>query len=613
MRVRGWMVDETVLRIAASDKESAPMTRQALRGYDGAMTTPSWLAVHPGRRPLLLFAPHGGRRHAPRQPGRHKVNDLHTAELTRELASRWDATAIVNDTRDRNELDLNRISDVRRQAPWLPRLLADVLASMVEEHGSATLLVVHGWNAVQTVCDVGMGVVERDGRCIVATGGGCTASERFIASKVRALQTRARSADITVTIGARYPAAHPNNLLQLFTAAHLDDDDAAVRTLARLAGAGQVAAAQLELGIPLRWPGRFRTAFMAALTDVFTAEGGAVAATGSRVQDGAPGATDHGDDVDAPTAARTPAARGGDTHGSAPAAAAIHSRGLQFVTGDLLGFTGIDANGPRTTGGRLLLSPDANTLALFTGELADRHGLPWTVPRLRYTDAAAGAWRVRYAGPLLSFPTLTPFLDLEQGLARGKLIEAAVELEFTPAEPLTHAVRRFGSVAGTIRLGDARWEVSAGAVAHDSAPQTPRHYPFCRLTLPDVRGGLELVATGGVDESAEATVASGSVPPSERRFRFELAGTRHLDGTSLAARASCSLVLAGDGGRLILEPDAAESAGSLGSTPLEGVCERLIPVRRPGRAGAVVHTVFALVRLGNRPAAWLELATEHRP
>ena len=172
-----------------------------------------------GAHPVLLFAPHGGRRLAPRQPGRHKVNDLHTGALTRELARRWGAPAVINERRDRNELDLNRISDVRRAATWLPALLCELLEPLVTAHGRATLLVVHGWNAVQTVCDVGMGLVERDGRCAPPGDGGRTACDAFIATRVRALQRCARDAGIAVTIGARYPAAHRNNLLQLFTAA----------------------------------------------------------------------------------------------------------------------------------------------------------------------------------------------------------------------------------------------------------------------------------------------------------------------------------------------------------------------------------------------------------
>ena len=556
-------------------------------------TVPSWLAVHRGTRPLVLFAPHGGRRHAPREPGKHKVNDLHTAELTRELAARWDATAIVNASRDRNELDLNRISDVRRHAPWLPRLLAELLGSIADAHGAATLLVIHGWNAVQTACDVGMGVVERDGRCVVASGGGCTAPAPFIAHTIRGLQRRAASADITVTIGARYPAAHHNNLLQLFTAAHREDGDDAVRTLARLADDGRIAAAQLELAIPLRWPGRFRTAFGAVLDEVFARDGDA--ATSPATGEVAPVEI-----VRAPIVA----APAGST--AKPARAAPHSRGLQFVAGDLLGFTSIDAVGARSTGGRLLLSPRAGTLALFTGDLTSRRDPPWTVSRLRYLDQPGGAWRVRYDGPMLSFPTLTPFLDLEQGLAAGELMDGVVDLVFTPQRPDDREPRRFGTVAGTIALGGAHWNISASAMAGESALALPRRYPFCRLTLPETDGGTELMSIAGVDASASdrSDAASGSIPPAERSFRFELAGARRVGATEQPVETTCRLAMSADGGRV-------ELAGGTAMSALTGVCERLVPVRRPGRAGAVVHTVLAIVRFADRASGWLELATEH--
>ena len=587
------------------------------------MTIPSWLAMRTGCRPILLFAPHGGRRHSPREPGRHKVNDLHTASLTSELAARWDAAALVNDSRDRNEIDLNRIRDVRRHAPWMPALLADVLGSMVDAHGFATLLVVHGWNAVQTVCDVGMGVIERDGRCIVAAGGGCTASEEFITTRVRALEQRARTDGIMVTIGARYPAAHHNNLLQLFTAAHRDDEDPAVRTLSRLATSGAIAAAQLELGIPLRWPGRFRTAFAAALTDIFASEPDTsrpatarvtAAALTRTVVSGAATATESSRpaSLEVAVAPATGDTRASDASLEHPTAVALRTRGLQFVAGNLLGFTSIDANGNRSTGGRLLLSPGPDRLALFTGELSDRHGPPWTVPRLRYGDDEHGAWRVHYDGPLLAFPMLTPFLDLEQGLARGELIDGTVELGFTPSASSTSAPRRFGKVAGTIDLGGTHWDIDAAAIAHESAPQTPRRYPFCRLTLPEGNGGLELTSTAGVEASSDAatTVASGILPRLERAFTFELSGGGR-DGTSARPeRATCTLVVAASGGRLTL--DLGGVGRNAGGATLEGRCDRLIPVRRPGRAGAVVHTVFALVRFADRPAGWLELATEHR-
>ncbi len=593
---------------------------------------PSWLELRTGTFPIVLFAPHGGRRLAPRAPGRHKVNDLHTASLTRDLANRWNATAIVNESRDRNEIDLNRISEVRRDGCWLPALLAEVLDAMVRESGAATLLVIHGWNAVQTVCDVGMGVVERDGAYIAAGTGGCTASDDFIATKIAALRRRAQASDIMVTIGARYPAAHRNNLLQLFTAAYRDDEDANVRTLARLASDGRLAAAQLELGIPLRWPGRFQRAFAAALTEVF-----------APWVDGAGAREAPADIPTAPTAARS--RRVGDGDGGPRTADAttvrdpdddrlpigipadpvpsLCTRGIQFVARDLLGFASIDARDGASTAGRLLLSPSAGRLALFTGDLGDANGECWSVPRLRFVDEPSGSWRVRYDGPLLAFPTLTPFLDLEHGLARGELVDAAVDLAFRAASDVA-TPRRFGTIRGSIELGSARYDVTAGAVAHEQRMQAPRRLPFCRITLPDDDGGgTELWSTnviGAANEQATAPPPAGGAPaaraaaPSgvEARFMFELAGTQDARGTVVPVSAACTLAIGTDGGRLTIGRIAGRDGPHPAAGDLEGACERLIPVRRPGRAGAVIHTIYALVRMPQRPPGWLELSIEQR-
>src|SRR6185295_6903233 len=79
----------------------------------------------------LVIAPHGGRRARldPLPPRPFKVNDLHTAQLASELARQLDASFIVNDALDRNELDLNRTSQVVRGAPWLLELIESMVAA----------------------------------------------------------------------------------------------------------------------------------------------------------------------------------------------------------------------------------------------------------------------------------------------------------------------------------------------------------------------------------------------------------------------------------------------------------------------------------------------------
>src|SRR5207248_2625896 len=102
-----------------------------------------------GATPLVLVAPHGGRRDTARLPwgtAPLKVNDLHTAALTAELAREMDASAIINTAADRNDVDLNRVSAAHDRAPWFLERLADVLSATLRRHGRATLLTVHGWN-----------------------------------------------------------------------------------------------------------------------------------------------------------------------------------------------------------------------------------------------------------------------------------------------------------------------------------------------------------------------------------------------------------------------------------------------------------------------------------
>ena len=78
------------------------------KSYD-AVSAP-WLEIIDGDAPILLIAPHGGRAGpASRSLLNPKVNDLHTAAITRELATLLHAPALINASMDRNYLDLNRL------------------------------------------------------------------------------------------------------------------------------------------------------------------------------------------------------------------------------------------------------------------------------------------------------------------------------------------------------------------------------------------------------------------------------------------------------------------------------------------------------------------------
>src|SRR5882672_1937533 len=92
----------------------------------------SWLEVIDSDSPLLLIAPHGGRAEArTRAMLNPKVNDLHTADITRDLAFRLGASALINHAMDRNRIDCNRIAQIVDRAPWLLDLIAERIGAIV--------------------------------------------------------------------------------------------------------------------------------------------------------------------------------------------------------------------------------------------------------------------------------------------------------------------------------------------------------------------------------------------------------------------------------------------------------------------------------------------------
>src|ERR1700692_1539968 len=96
----------------------------------------SWLEVIDCDSPLLLIAPHGGRAEPrTRSMLNPKVNDLHTAEITRGLPARLGAWARINVAMDRNRIDCNRLSQIIERAPWLLELIAERVGAIVARHG----------------------------------------------------------------------------------------------------------------------------------------------------------------------------------------------------------------------------------------------------------------------------------------------------------------------------------------------------------------------------------------------------------------------------------------------------------------------------------------------
>jgi hypothetical protein len=146
-----------------------------------------------------------------------KVNDLHTAELTALLAGRTQGYALINCAYDRNELDLNRISQVRAHASWFLNALVELLSALAARHERVRVFFVHGWNVVQPVCDLGMGLKLRGDRLAPASKAAApTLSPGFFREVVLPFREAALTQGIEVALGRRYPAADKDNLMQMF-------------------------------------------------------------------------------------------------------------------------------------------------------------------------------------------------------------------------------------------------------------------------------------------------------------------------------------------------------------------------------------------------------------
>ena len=177
-----------------------------------------WLQVVQGRTPILLIAPHGGRAGKAARARLHpRINDLHTADITRELSRRLQAHALINTGMDRNALDCNRIEDIAHKAPWILARVAGQVEKLIDRHGHVLVLVIHGWNVVEARIDFGLGARIHSGRLRPVATAHITASEGFINGPLAHLCGQLQAAGILPTFGLRYPAAGRQNLLQIFT------------------------------------------------------------------------------------------------------------------------------------------------------------------------------------------------------------------------------------------------------------------------------------------------------------------------------------------------------------------------------------------------------------
>jgi hypothetical protein len=408
---------------------------------------------------LVLVAPHGGRRDPVRRPWGSaplKMNDLHTAALTQELAAATGAATLVNFDLDRNDVDLNRLTAVHDRLPEFLEQLRELVRAALDRHGRATVLTVHGWNVMQPAVDLGLGCTTDADPFRV--GPHAAVSPAFALGGVAAFHRACSARGITATVGARYPARAKENLIQLFTARHRADPRPLVRELAALGA--RCDAMQLELSIPLRWPGAWRQRLIDACVEALPALAGEPVPP--------PDAMPLADDV-----------------------ASSARRSLEFVAGDVAGLATLDA-----LGGRLLLFPPDGGLVLFTGE---RIG-PCATDAVAGLCIEPGAARVRFDGPMARFADTTPFVDLEHGLGSAGLVQRAVlDLRFTPDDGTG-----FGSVAGEAVLDGRRLAIRGSGFAVEGTP--PLVWPRMRAALRLSDGSTVSVTLGLQDGSATGFV-----------------------------------------------------------------------------------------------------------
>ncbi|MFN2377353.1 MAG: hypothetical protein ABR538_12505 [Candidatus Binatia bacterium] len=528
--------------------------------WAAGLEVPDYLALREGSRPLVFVAPHGGLRRRPIRRG-DSVNDLHTAGIAWELAERLDAHAIVNHGLDRNDIDLNRISHLSLRAPAVLTLLAAAIEAASqgapawqgqEREEVPLVLFVHGWNMVVPCCDIGIGLKRRGGRL---TGRFPVLSRRRYDTTIAAIERELATRGISAAIGRRYTASGRDNAAQLFSGRHAGHEHEDVATLGRLAAAGRVDAAQLELGIPLRWPGASRAALVEGLVDALSTIGVA-ADDGSADRDSTTN-RDAGVDRDSNTNRDANMDRDSNTNRSrnadrdlvqplevegplpdeeaavlddeadivpvprsecgwrlAPVAAGAGAelepgfalQALLDADGTVALFCGVEATGPHSMTARFSLVCTDGSMMLLVGEgewkgEGGRYGLEgftWQV------EESNGRIVIELRAPMIRYPTHEAYLDLESGLASSRLVDAEVTLSLE-ATTATH-----GRLRGKVRAGTVELEVDTVAFL-DRGGRGAGTAARSRLRLACTQeGGEVLVERSGEGSEATLTMDAGA-------------------------------------------------------------------------------------------------------
>src|SRR6266446_2373391 len=105
-----------------------------LESAQSSASFPEWLELVEGDSSVLLIAPHAGRAGEASRARLHpKVNDLHTREITLDLARRLNATALINHGMDRNRLDCNRLEQLVAASPEFLDLILERTQRIIDK------------------------------------------------------------------------------------------------------------------------------------------------------------------------------------------------------------------------------------------------------------------------------------------------------------------------------------------------------------------------------------------------------------------------------------------------------------------------------------------------
>ena len=562
-----------------------------MRIGDGSIAAPEpWLEIVEGDSPLLLIAPHGGHAGAAARATLHpKVNDLHTAEITRDLAARLNATALINSAMDRNLIDCNRIPQVAERAPWMLELIADHLARIVDRCGRATVMLIHGWNIIEPRIDFGLGV-RRHGEELRPVGSAhVSASDEFIQGPLSSLADKLRGVGITPTYGMRYPAGGVHNLVQAFTERHRESEISSLGKISAIASEGIVDTVQFELSVSVRLPGPLRDLCIDAISETFSPEPQNTAAIDTGI-----------------SVVRTPrpAAR--------PAPIAAPTRvGIEFYDPDArVGAMASFDLGTPGFGARIMMIVGERRVILCTCEGTTRR----EPGRLSLGPLSLGVVGEKlvlgYAGPAVVVPDGSTYLSIERALATGILDpDARLRLEvplassdFDPSVLFAEKLQDSAVRNATPLFATARGEATLEGRDYSLKASSRTGVSFTGLGSQRFSERRMLWALFDGDTATPQALELRDIDSDDgvdlRTARLLKRGqwlSLSLDDLVIETSAPESLP-----GRV----DAVASSASGGSVRLSGQPVAFVPLSRPGPNGSRIYTSlgFGIFQAGTHSA-----------